>query len=174
MLLVLIQFVDNCFHSFIVLCEHEYILMSNLQCSITNVTSCPLILILFLREKNIVISICSYPFSSLEATFFLTPFISKVSQFWIQILEYAIQDCSQKTNITRSRHLCRPTECTIANFNVNWHLCWLAINQCTTCDDGNQNGTHVQKWEIMEHTYTLHKILLHVNQRTVLPDTNLN
>ena len=40
------------FHSLIVLCENEYFLISNLHGSFTNVTSCHLVLLSFLSEKN--------------------------------------------------------------------------------------------------------------------------
>ena len=48
MLLAVTQSVDNVFHSFMVLCENEYFLISNLHRSFTNVTSCPLVLLSFL------------------------------------------------------------------------------------------------------------------------------
>ena len=51
-LLAVTQSVDNLFHSFIVLCENECFLISNLHGSFTNVTSCPLVLLSFLSEKK--------------------------------------------------------------------------------------------------------------------------
>ena len=48
MLLAVTQSVDNVFHSFMVLCENEYFLISNLHRLVTNVTSCPLVLLSFL------------------------------------------------------------------------------------------------------------------------------
>ena len=62
------QSVDNLFHSFIVLCENECFLMSNLHWSFTNFTSCPLVLLSFLSEKNIFLSIFSYPFNILKTS----------------------------------------------------------------------------------------------------------
>ena len=56
------QSVDNLFHLLIVPCENEYFLISNLHRSFTNVISCPLVLLSFLRRK-IVLSIFSYPFN---------------------------------------------------------------------------------------------------------------
>ena len=46
------------FHSFI-----EYFLIFNLYWSFTNDTSCPLVLLSFLSEKKIFLSIFSYPFN---------------------------------------------------------------------------------------------------------------
>ena len=60
MLLAFIQSADNLFHSFIVLCENEYFLISNLHLPFTNVTSCPLVLLSFLRGKKIFLSVFSF------------------------------------------------------------------------------------------------------------------
>ena len=54
--LVVTQFVDNLFHSFIVLCENEYFLISNLNRSFANFTPSSLVLLSFLSEKNISIN----------------------------------------------------------------------------------------------------------------------
>ena len=51
-LLAIPQSIDNLFHSFIVLSENEYFLISNLHWSCTNFTSCPLVLLSFLSEKK--------------------------------------------------------------------------------------------------------------------------
>ena len=61
MLLAFIQSIDDLFYSFIVLCENEYFLISDLHRSFTNFTSRPLVLLSFLSEKNIFLSIFSYP-----------------------------------------------------------------------------------------------------------------
>ena len=52
MYLALTQSVDNVFHSFIVLSENEYVLISNLHYSFSNVTLCPLVLLAFLNKKK--------------------------------------------------------------------------------------------------------------------------
>ena len=67
-LLAVIQSIDNLFHLFIVNCEKEYFLLSNLHCSFTNFTSCPLVLLSFMSEKIIFLSICSYPFNILKTS----------------------------------------------------------------------------------------------------------
>ena len=78
-LLAVIQSVDNLLHSFTILCENEYFLISNLHCSFTNFTSCPHVLLTFLREKNIIISInISYPFNILKTP--LNLFVSRVAK----------------------------------------------------------------------------------------------
>ena len=43
-LLAFTQLVDDFFHSFIVLFKKEYFPISNIHCSLTNVTSCSLVL----------------------------------------------------------------------------------------------------------------------------------
>ena len=60
--------VDNLFHVFIVLCENEYFLISNIHWSFTNVTSCPLVVLSFLSEKKIFLSIFSYPLNILKTS----------------------------------------------------------------------------------------------------------
>ena len=49
-LLAFIEYVDL-FHSLIFLCENEYVLISNTQCSFINVTSCALVLTFLKRTK---------------------------------------------------------------------------------------------------------------------------
>ena len=78
-LLAVTQSVNNLFHSFIVLCENEYFLISNLRRSFTNFTSCPLVLLSFLKEKNIFLPIFSYPFNILK-TSILSPLNHLVSR----------------------------------------------------------------------------------------------
>ena len=56
-ILALTQSFESLFHSFIILCEKEYFLMSNLHCSLTNAALCLLVLLPSLSLNNIFLSI---------------------------------------------------------------------------------------------------------------------
>ena len=64
------QSADNLFHSFTILCENEYFLISSLHCFFANVTPCPLVLLSSLTVNKIFLSIFSYPFNILKTSIF--------------------------------------------------------------------------------------------------------